>query len=160
MTKSSPRFTLEQIAGLSPKAQQEVRHQLYGSKQASERPNQTNPSPVAAIFSPKSKPRVRQTTKGPNKLEAAFRPWILGRHPEIFGLAFNGMTLTLASGLRYTPDYTGWIGEKLVAWECKGPWATDDSIAKLKVAARIWPKIKFVLAWKENGAWAMQDILS
>jgi hypothetical protein len=69
------------------------------------------------------------------------------------------LTFALANGVRYTPDYVGWLGERLTAWEVKGPQAWDDSLVKLKVAARAWPRVDFWLAWRVKGVWKLQKII-
>lgn len=49
------------------------------------------------------KPRLRQSTKGPNKTEAAFAAHVRACYPG--SLIFEqAVTLVLANGLRYTPD--------------------------------------------------------
>jgi len=108
--------------------------------------------------------RVRQSRKGPNKLE---REWfeLLRERPFFYytpTLRLHAKTYLLANGVRYTPDVTVsfWpIYGKETAWEVKGPWATDDALVKLKVAAREWPEVVWILVWKEDGCWKEQVIL-
>jgi hypothetical protein len=106
--------------------------------------------------------RIRQSTKGPNKLESAFRSdYIPEMHPELVGLQYNAMTLVIANGVRYTPDWCGWLDGTLTCWEIKGPFAYAGSLEKLKMAARSWPEINFLLAWREQKRfWKVQQILA
>ena len=121
---------------------------------------------VEALIAAQEKPqapvsdrRVRQATKGPNKLEADFAYWLPHARPQTADIRYNAVTLTIANGVRYTPDWTGWEGERLTAWEVKGPHAFDGSLEKLKMAARSFPRIKFELAWRVRGEWRIQAIL-
>lgn len=71
----------------------------------------------------------------------------------------QAITLKLANGLRYTPDWA--IPTERLFIEVKGPHAWDDSIAKLKSAAHEHPWATFWLVWrnKETGAWKTQVVL-
>lgn len=113
--------------------------------------------PILPAIAPKT--RVRQSNKGPNKLEAAWGEWLKQTHPEITGLKYNALTLSIANGVRYTSDWTGWLDGTLTAYEVKGPYSYAGALEKLKVAARAWPEIDFILAWKDQGCWRTQEIL-
>jgi hypothetical protein len=81
----------------------------------------------------------------------------------------ESITLSLCNGVRYRPD---WIVVKtapqwdmtfsdafeITAYECKG-FMRDDARKSLLFAAKEYPWIKFVLVWKEEGAWKQQEIL-
>lgn len=103
--------------------------------------------------------RVRQGAKGPNKLEAAWG-LNLAQYPELTGLQFNALTLVIANGVRYTPDWSGWLDGTLTCWEVKGKHAFGGSLEKLKVAARVWPEVTWILVWQDGGQWKAQEILS
>lgn len=114
--------------------------------------------------------RLRQKS-GPvlNKTEAAFEYEIRFRHKDQKALV-QSVTLLLANGCRYTPDFfvpcTFAAGDGLncapVAYEVKG-FMRDDAAVKIKVAARAYPWIRFFLATKRKkkagGGWAIQEIL-
>ena len=71
----------------------------------------------------------------------------------------QAITLKLANGLRYTPDWA--IPSERLFVEVKGKHAWDDAIAKLKSAAHEHPWATFWLVWrnKETGAWQTQVVL-
>ena len=102
--------------------------------------------------------RIRQNPKPiMNKLEAEFHRItfaVLNEPVYIQSIKFK-----LANGLTYTPDFVcpRWPWE---SYEVKGPHAFDGALDKLKIAATIFPHIKWVLVWKENGVWKNQVVLS
>lgn len=88
-----------------------------------------------------------------NKTEAAFDLYLRASFPAAQVRA-QELTLLLANGVRYTPDFTvatdATNGHETTvsqwsAYEVKGRHAWDDSIVKLKVAAARWPLISFFL---------------
>lgn len=108
------------------------------------------------------KKRIRQNTKGPNKLEReamemlkAQKPWLIFR--------FHTLTVILANGVRYTPDIVAFNKNPHISTmscvEVKGKQMWDDAVVKVKVAAHEWPHIKWGLMWKENGQWQTQEVL-
>lgn len=109
--------------------------------------------------------RVRQSSKPiMNKLETEFYGILcLKMVPDL--IHCQAVTLRLANGVRYTPDFfvpqNEHIDSKTEAYEVKGKWFTDDSNVKLKMAASIFKTINFYLAWKDEiGCWQEQRILS
>lgn len=77
------------------------------------------------------------------------------------GFAFVGIhthTLKLAHDCRYTPDFFTVDSANysnadygMVFWEVKGKHIWEDSLIKIRTAARIFPFYRFVLAqWKDN----------
>jgi hypothetical protein len=123
-----------------------------------------NPKPLP-IKEPK---RLRQSTKPLlNKLEE--EAWQMLRSKACSGqvLISQAITFRLANGLRYTPDFFcfSWpsVGEfnRPTAWEIKGPWATDDAIAKVKMFATAYPEIRVILVWRdEQKQWCQQRVLA
>lgn len=100
--------------------------------------------------------RLRQRT-GPkfNKTEAAFLEWLQERH-DTGTIRAQAVTLVLANGVRYTPDFTNLrLG---LAWETKG-FMRDDAAVKIKVAAAAYPEIRFHLVTRNGGTWDVQEIL-
>lgn len=92
----------------------------------------------------------------PNQTERRYRdefliPRILSG--EITECVFEGKTFELAHRCSYTPDwYVVRADGGIECHEVKGAHIWDDSRVKLKVAARLNPEVKFVLArwWKET----------
>lgn len=120
------------------------------------RPKTLNQSLIAA--EPQKK-RLRQNSSGLNKTEAAFFAHLKAMMPEHSHHA-QALTLRIGNGVRYTPDFASFAttGE-IVAHEVKG-FMRDDAAVKLKVAASLYPQIRFRLVSKaKGGTWEMQEIL-
>lgn len=109
-----------------------------------------------------AKPRLRQSSKGPNKTEAAFAAYLRaescsnGDRP----LFEQSVTLKLANGLRYTPDIFRPLPTP-VFFEVKG-FMRDDAAAKIKMAASLHRWATFYLVTKNGktcGGWDIQRIL-
>ena len=110
----------------------------------------------SAIVESQSK-RIRQDSKPlMNKLETEYANRLLVLHPGI-NWHPQSVTLRLANGLRYTPDFFSFALCKVV--EVKGKWVDGDSFPKLKMAASVYSELSFVLAWKQDGVWKEQNIL-
>jgi hypothetical protein len=74
------------------------------------------------------------------------------------------LTLILAPGVRYTPDFLALGGsvmrEQYTFYEVKGAFIRDRALIKPRMAAALWPFWRFVLAqWKE-GQWRFREIPS
>lgn len=148
------RFTLEDISKLRPEYQRQVSAQLHPM---------ASPSPTAKTpTTPKepAKNRIRQNSAGLNKTEQAFKDYLsdltIGWGGEVRS---QSITLKLGNGVRYTPDFTCRKNNgEWFAWEVKG-FLRDDANAKLKVAAAMYPEIKFSLVTRKKGAWQIQEVL-
>lgn len=107
-----------------------------------------------------------------SRIAKASKPRMNRTETELYGMLkergyqkveFEGITLTLAAGARYTPDfYTYQIEEdtlgnytcfKTTFFEAKGGFIREASLVRLKVAARMYPEFQFVLAQKKKGVW-------
>lgn len=109
---------------------------------------------IEALTTPKPK-RLKQNSKPVlNKLEAEYLRvlTVLGKR-----VLSQSVTLKLANGVRYTPDF--FCFDCNTAWEVKGRHAWEDAMIKLKFAAKEYPKVKFLLVWKQDGRWQEQEIL-
>lgn len=126
------------------------------------------------------KPRLRQDRKGPNKLEREFEAWLRDEWKNVKGVAVEAqaLTLTIANGSRFTPDFIVaakcysevegvydsemQAAARVMAFETKG-FMRDDAAVKIKVAARMYPWIKFHLVTKrkkkDGGGWAIEEVL-
>jgi hypothetical protein len=102
------------------------------------------------------KPRLRQKTKGPNKLEAEWGERL--QHSGIEYRRHSDIAFRLANGVVYWPDWTGYTEGQPCAWEVKG-FMRDDAAVKLKVAASLYPEVRWFLVWKEKGEWKQQEVL-
>lgn len=85
------------------------------------------------------------------------------RTGEIFDYQFEGITLKLATGVRYTPDFvvirkveminlhTNWITE---FHEVKGGFIRDDARIKFQVARKQFPCFSFKMMQYKDGSWS------
>lgn len=154
----SPRFTLDQ---LSPRAQKEALAQLHGPKGASGAPGPANAAGGSTPQSEKQGRRIRQRTAPlMNQTEKRFYMWFGGptASPPIH---IQALTFRLANGVTYRPDFAGFYDNgTLACFEVKGPWMTDDAVAKLKMAASVYPQIEWSLcSATARNEWTMQRIL-
>ncbi len=112
---------------------------------------------------PKGRRLLKQDTKGPNKLEQEFHAFLREEwKPDECLIYAQGLTLMLANGVRYTPDFVVVdAADKVLAFETKG-FMRDDAGVKVKVAARVFPWIKFHLVTKrrkkDGGGWAIEEV--
>lgn len=79
---------------------------------------------------------------------------------EIVWYTFEGVTLKLADGCRYTPDFAVLRADgQLECHEVKGYW-TDDARVKIKVAAEKFPfvfKAVYKRPKKDGGGWRVEE---
>lgn len=155
---SGARFRLDQ---LPPKAQAEALAIL----------GQTS-RPLDSTGAKAKETTIRQN-RGPrlNKLATAYLERLIEVHGEEKVLV-EAINLDLANCCRYRPDF--WVVQtcsvyggnemavSLSAFEVKGNFAWEDSIVKLKVAARAYPWIKFYLCTREGrtGGWSEKRVFS
>jgi len=105
-----------------------------------------------------------------NKLEAAYALILEARkrNGEIADYAYESVTLKLATGVRYTPDFVVWREETLYGtWariadvvelhEVKG-FMRDDARIKLRVAAKQFPYFTFRLCRRLKGSWTIEEV--
>lgn len=114
-----------------------------------------------------SKPRIRQDHDGLNSTEAAFKAHLESVHSGATRMIIGSqnITLKLANGVRYTPDFnvTDRSGDALPEfYEVKG-FMRDDAAVKIKVAAALYPQFLFFLVTKRakklGGGWDVQEVL-
>ena len=66
------------------------------------------PRPAAAQLARSAGPSESRTPRGrrqPNKTEAAYRAEVLDRRGDVAAVHYEGLTLHMANGHRYTPDW-------------------------------------------------------
>lgn len=94
-----------------------------------------------------------------NQTERRYLVTLRDQRPEPHDwIGVQCVTLKLADDTRYTPDFWTLTRGELVAHEVKGGFTRDDAWVKLKVAARLYPFIRFRLARYEKGGWAIKDV--
>lgn len=112
--------------------------------------------------------RLRQSTKGLNKTEAAFQDHLKAQYPKE-EIHAQSVTFKIGNGVRYTPDFVTFVRWEdqeadechCSAYEVKG-FMRDDAAVKIKVAAHAYPRVAFFLVTKRKaaagGGWSIQRI--
>lgn len=130
--------------------------------------------PARSVKSAAAPRRLRQSTKPlMNKLEAEFYERLKMLKTPVHFRA-QSMRFRLGNGIWYKPDFTAWhnhlyheampangIQIRMIAWEVKGPRAFRGGFENLKVAAALYPEVRWLLVWKDKatGEWQEQCIL-
>jgi hypothetical protein len=92
----------------------------------------------------------------PNKTEAR---WLaqLAVDATVKRAVFEGVTLRLAEGVRYTPDvFVEYFDGGLGLDEVKGAFIRPDALVKLRIAVSQFPCFRWRLAQYRRGAWAVR----
>jgi len=94
----------------------------------------------------------RRATTDEAKLNRLETEWLaVLREAEYPWIGIQAVTLKLADRCRYTPDFMTLSDEgTITAWETKGAHFWDDAKVKLKVAARLFRFIRFVLVTQRD----------
>ena len=96
-----------------------------------------------------------------SKAEAAYAQMLEARKRtgEIADWRYEAITLKLAEGVRYTPDFllADHDGEMTLV-EVKGGYIRDDARIKLRVAAGQFPGFAWYLAVCSKGAWVVERL--
>lgn len=72
---------------------------------------------------------------------------------EVVTWRYEALTLRLASGIRYTPDFVVELPDGgIELHEVKGWWREDAKI-KFREAAAQWPCFEWVVVGRERGQW-------
>ena len=109
---------------------------------------------------PPPRPAAPRRSKQMNKLESAYVEQLaIGQAAgRVLHFGFECITLRLADGVRYTPDFfVVRPGGKFEFHETKG-FMRDDARIKLKVAAQIYPWFTFHLVQHKKRAWIITQI--
>lgn len=109
--------------------------------------------------------RLRQSSAKLNKTEQAFLEHLQRTFPEST-IHVQAITLKLANGVRYTPDFVvahpaGGEGKaEWFAYETKG-FMREDAAVKIKCAAKEYSEMTFILVTRRGraSAWDYQKIL-
>jgi hypothetical protein len=96
-----------------------------------------------------------------NKTEAAYAALLEARRHcgEVLWFGFEALKLRLAEATTYMPDFIVIAASGQVeAHEVKGFWR-DDARVKFKVAAELFPWVKFMAVRKlKGGAWGIEAL--
>jgi hypothetical protein len=92
-----------------------------------------------------------------NKLESAWLA-VLRADITLAWVGVHALTFKIGDDCRYTPDFIALnLDGELIAYETKG-FMRDDAKVKLKVAARMFSFVGFVLVERKAGAWICTEI--
>lgn len=91
-----------------------------------------------------------------NQTEKRYLGWLRTLNDDWIGI--QCVTLILASDLRFTPDFWAIDEVGIRAIDVKGKHVWEDSRIKIKVAARIFPWVRFLIATEKEGAWQHEEI--
>ncbi len=101
------------------------------------------------------------TTEFRSKLEASYATHLDFRKAagEIDEWRYEPLTFHLAPRTTLTPDFAVRIGNKLEIHETKG-FRREDAMAKLKIAAKMYPWFEWYLVEKGKAGWSVQRLRS
>lgn len=97
-----------------------------------------------------------------NQNEKLYLEFLRGSQPQWYGI--QAITLKLGHDTRFTPDFWALDDNGLRAIDVKATWSNgkvhieDDAMVKLKIAARLFPFIHFLIAWREGTIWQHRPI--
>ena len=92
-----------------------------------------------------------------NKTETAYLGWLRALGDDWIGI--QCLTIKLGADCRYTPDFWAIDKEGMRAIDVKGGHTWEDSLIKLRVAARLYPMFRFLIARKDGAGWKHTAIL-
>jgi len=116
------------------------------------------PAPLTRPADESGASRPPRRRREPNKTEAAYRREVLGRRTDLVSVHFEGITLRMANGHRYTPDWVVvTVADRIECHEVKGSYALHSQ-QRARLAfdqARVeFPWILWVWAMRTKGGWA------
>lgn len=160
----------EKAIGSASDAVRKLNPHLFGQLPPSENPQvecaRPQGKPLVEVFAAEAGKRIRQDAKPLlNKLEAEWLSVLEKEFPNYPRPRPQAKRYRLGNGIWYKPDFTAssWPAQygtaKETAWEVKGPHAFRGGLENLKVAASLYPEVRWILVWKENGNWKQQEVL-
>ena len=82
----------------------------------------------------------------------------LRANAEVQWVGIQNVTLKLGDDCRFTPDFCYIIGGRMTFVDTKGGFIREDSIIKIKTAARMFRWAKFVVAQLNKCQWTEKEI--
>jgi hypothetical protein len=106
------------------------------------------------------KPLPKRTPKGMNGTERKYAEILELRKKagEILDAKYEGITLKLADGSRYTPDFFVTFPGHIECHETKGGLFREAARVRLLVAAEQFWQFRFVLVRYVNKQWSFEEI--
>lgn len=140
-------------------SQSTILRNLGGQGAVTAGPISGQPEGVNVTDAPRPNFTPRPTTREErlNKLEKARLAYL--RAQGRAGLRIQAITLLLAEDCRYTADFS-YVDDtgRMVFEDTKGPQVWEDSIIKLKTAARMFPEFRFVIVKREGAQWLQHEV--
>jgi len=108
------------------------------------------------------RPIVHVTDRAMNKTEIEYAKELELRKKagEILDWKYEPFSLKLAGKTYYKPDFLVVFPEHFEIHEVKGGFIREDAMVKLKVAAKMFPWFKFILAQKKKKQWIIKEVMS
>lgn len=123
-------------------------------------PDKWPENPLQPVVNP-LQTKIPRRIDGMNKLETAF--WQRLQEARFARVYREPFRLRLAGRTHYTPDFVSAqiierdVTPALTCWEVKG-FMRDDAAVKLKVAAELYPWMRFVLVTRPRKLWCCRDV--
>lgn len=114
---------------------------------------------IEAQFPPTQRPTTVGAVHRMNGLERRYANVLamLKRIGEIAEYSFEALKFRLADNTWYTPDFVVWLSDgSIQAHEVKGFWR-DDARAKIKIAAEMYPRVRFIALQEPDGGWRTEE---
>lgn len=90
-----------------------------------------------------------------NKTERAYYDYLRGLGADWIGV--QNITLKLADDTRLTCDFNVIDRGEMRCIDVKG-FQREDALIKIKVAARMFPFVRFLIVKRENGSWNHKEV--
>lgn len=112
----------------------------------------------AAALLVNRKLEIRPTTDEDklNQTEKLYLKWLRNQRNAWIGI--QCITLKLGHDCRYTPDFWALDDDGLRCIDTKGGHTWEDSLIKIRVAARLYPFIRFLIAEKNGEVFEHKEI--
>ena len=112
-------------------------------------------TPKAVVSNPEPKTATKKRRQ-PNKTEAEYNRTHLGSSGK-----YEGITLRLPGGSRYTPDWVTTVDGRITLHEVKGSYRFGShgrAVTAFRECAAAWPEFKFVWATRQkSGEWKIDQ---
>jgi hypothetical protein len=139
--RQAPAWVREQVEA-------QITKEAYRGTQAALPHPEVVPTPDRGSTSLQSRPMNKSEAMHARRLE---RRKLKG---EVLQYEYEGLTFRLAPRTRYTPDFAVWLADgSLECHEVKGGIWRDDARVKIKVAARLYPHVRFLAFTRCRGEW-------
>ena len=109
----------------------------------------------------KAKGNTKPRERSMNKTEAEYATYLQGEKEagRIVAFWFEAWKIRIADNCTWLPDFVVIDCDGYVEWQDTKAWwkkanklgITDDAVVKMKAVAELYPQIKVVATWKQDG---------